>query len=155
MVRREKLEKEERERRQKRDKWRIDNRGMRAGEDGRAAIACNQKQDSGKSFKMMLCVCVCACVCVCVCVLTDLVLLQSRDWLQKNTFSNYLERAPVHWEPHYIITTRPTHTWRRERKKKEMRRIRQKRKMAEGRRETKDEREITRIQKQLKHRETF
>lgn len=47
---------------------------------------------------------------VCVGVLTDLVLPQFRDWLQKNTLSNYLERTPGHWESHYIVTTPPTHT---------------------------------------------
>lgn len=43
-------------------------------------------------------------------VLTDLVLPQFRDWLQENTLSNYLERAPGHRESHYIVTTPPTHT---------------------------------------------
>lgn len=74
-----------------------------------------------------------------MCVLTDLVLLQFGDWLQKNTLSNYLERAPGHWESHYIITNPPTHTGEEKKKGKKKSGIRPEREIVEGRRETKDE----------------
>lgn len=76
-------------------------------------------------------------MCVCVCVLTDLVLLQFGDWLQKNTHSNYLERAPGHWESHYIITTPPTHTHTLTHRRGKIERPKEKKKIVEGRSETK------------------
>lgn len=82
----------------------IEKKRRKAGEDRRV---CNQKRDGGNRFNLMLPL---SRVCVCVCVLTDLVLLQLGGRLQKNTLSNYLERAPGHWESHYIIISPPTHT---------------------------------------------
>ena len=85
---------------------------------------------------------------MCVCVLTDLVLPQLQDWLQKNTLSNYLERAPGCWESHYITPPPPpppppppsplTHKHTRQEKRKDESELKYKSKTSAGRKEAKD-----------------